>query len=138
MGDLRSVRDAERDGRGACWRDHVSRSGHVQADQDFGCPPDGERKEGGWRRPGPAIGRWWRCAHSRERGRVTEATGGEEIEWADINRKRASVSFSSSHLARQPRGGTVAYRSCIRSTRASREDAGEINVTLKRSILLDG
>jgi hypothetical protein len=77
-------------------------------------------------------------AHSRERGRGTEAAGGEEKEWADINRKKAPVSFSSSLLARQPRGGTVAYRSCIRSTRESREGAGEINATLKRSILLDG
>jgi hypothetical protein len=70
MRDLGSVRDAERDGRGALWRDHVSRSGHVQADQGFGA----HRMEKGRREGGGASGQLLgagggagACALTRER-----------------------------------------------------------------------
>jgi hypothetical protein len=70
MGDLSSVRDAERDGRGALWRDHVSRSGHVQADQGFGAHrmEKGRREGGGV--PGQLLGTGGgagECALARER-----------------------------------------------------------------------
>jgi hypothetical protein len=45
---LGSVRDAERGDRGAFWRDHTSRSGHVHADQQMGAHWR-EKKEGGRR-----------------------------------------------------------------------------------------
>jgi hypothetical protein len=37
MGGLGSVRVADRDDKGVCRRDHVSRSSHVQADQEMGA-----------------------------------------------------------------------------------------------------
>jgi hypothetical protein len=48
MAGLRSMRVAERGDRGAFWRDHVSRSGHVHADQQMGAHRR-EKKEGGRR-----------------------------------------------------------------------------------------
>jgi hypothetical protein len=67
---LGSKRDAERGDRGAFWRDHTSRSGHVHADQQMGAHRR-EKKEGG-RRVASTANHW---VMEAVRGRVYRREG---------------------------------------------------------------
>jgi hypothetical protein len=79
MGDLGSMRDVERDGRGACWRDHESGSGHVQADQGFGAHRMEKRRREGGGVPGQLLGTG---------GGAGMSTRGEACAWQKGQSKR--------------------------------------------------
>jgi hypothetical protein len=67
------MRGVERDGRRVCRRDHVSRSGHVRADQGFGAHRMEKRREDGVH--GQALGDGGSAGlcptHERGDGRAT-------------------------------------------------------------------